>query len=168
MKRWISACATLVLAATTVLTGATLQALTYGHAAAQDGLATVKVNISGLKGTEGVALVTLYDSPESWLKVPKAIQVLRLKITGATMTVEFKGVKPGTYAVSVIHDANKNNEMDMRWLPWPKPKEGSAASNDPDAKAAAEAKPGPPKWEAAKFEVTAEGTTVKATMKYYD
>ena len=49
MKRWISACATLVLAATTVLTGATLQALTYGHAAAQDGLATVKVNISGLK-----------------------------------------------------------------------------------------------------------------------
>ena len=168
MKRWISACATLVLAATTVLTGATLQALTYGHAAAQDGLATVKVNISGLKGTEGVALVTLYDSPESWLKVPKAIQVLRLKITGATMTVEFKGVKPGTYAVSVIHDANKNNEMDMRWLPWPKPKEGSACSNDPESKAAPDAKPGPPKWEAAKFEVTAEGTTVKATMKYYD
>jgi uncharacterized protein (DUF2141 family) len=168
MKRWISASATLVLATATVLGSAALQAATYGHAAAQDGLATVKVNISGFKGSEGVALVTLYDSAASWLKVPKAIQVMRLKITGATMTVEFKGVKPGTYAVSVIHDANKNNEMDMRWLPWPKPKEGSAASNDADAKAAAEAKPGPPKWEAAKFEVTAAGTSVKATMKYYD
>jgi uncharacterized protein (DUF2141 family) len=126
MKRWISACATLVLAACMLLVSAT--------SGAQDGLATVKVNISGLKGTEGVALITLYDSAESWLKVPKAIQVLRMKITGAAMTVEFKGVKPGTYAVSVVHDANKNNEMDMRWLPWPKHKEGSAASNDPEAR----------------------------------
>ena len=47
MKRWISACATLVLATATVFTSATLQAVTYGHAAAQDGLATIKVNISG-------------------------------------------------------------------------------------------------------------------------
>ncbi|MDB4987056.1 MAG: hypothetical protein JWN04_2234, partial [Myxococcaceae bacterium] len=70
-----------------------------------------------------------------------------------------KDVKPGTYAVSVIHDENKNNELDMRWLPWPKPKEGVAVSNDPDNRA------GPPKWETAKFEVNAN-TTVKATLKY--
>ena len=36
---------------------------------------SVSVKIDGFKGTEGVALVTLYDSAESWLKVPKAVQV---------------------------------------------------------------------------------------------
>jgi len=94
--------------------------------------------------------------------VAKAVQVLRVKITGAAMTVEFKDVKPGTYAVSVIHDENKNNELDMRWLPWPKPKEGVGVSNDPDNKA------GPPKWEAAKFTLGAEGATIKATVKYIE
>lgn len=161
MKPGISAGATLVLAAGMLLVSHT--------SGAQNGRATITVHISGLKGAEGVALITLYDTAESWLKVPKAIQVLRMKITGATMTVEYKGVKPGTYAVSVIHDANSNNEMDMRWLPWPQPREGSAISNDPrDAVAAAGAMPGPPQWDGARFGVTAAGATVKATMKYFD
>ena len=121
---------------------------------------TVVVKIEGLKGTEGVALVALYDSAESWLKVPKAAQVVRAKITGSALTVELKGVKPGSYGVSVIHDENKNNELDMRWLPYPKPKEGSGASRDPDTKV------GPPKWDGAKFDVAAEGTTVQVTIKY--
>lgn len=129
-------------------------------AAAQGAPVTVTVKISGFKGTEGLALVTLYDSEQSWLKVPKAVQVVRAKITGAGMSVAFKDVKAGTYAVSVIHDENKNNELDMRWLPYPKPKEGVGVSNDPETKA------GPPKWEAAKFAVGGEAVTVKATLKY--
>lgn len=120
----------------------------------------VSVKIDGFKGSEGVALVTLYDSAESWLKVPKALQVVRLKISGSSLQVELKGVKPGTYAVSVIHDENKNNELDMRWLPYPKPKEGSGASGNPDTKV------GPPKWEAAKFDVGPAGTAVNVTVKY--
>jgi uncharacterized protein (DUF2141 family) len=124
--------------------------------------ATVTVKISGFKGVEGIALVTLYDSEQSWLKVPKAVQVVRAKIGGAALSVDFKDIKPGTYAVSVIHDENKNNELDMRWLPYPKPKEGVGVSNDPENKA------GPPKWEAAKFEVAAAPVTVKATVRYSD
>ncbi len=127
-------------------------------ASAQAGSVTVKVE--GLKGSEGVALVLLYDSAESWLKIPKAVQVVRAKISGASLVVELKGVKPGSYAVSVIHDENKNNELDMRWLPYPKPKEGVGASRDPETKV------GPPKWESAKFDVGAEGATVNVTVKY--
>jgi uncharacterized protein (DUF2141 family) len=123
--------------------------------------ATVSVKIDGLKGTEGVALVVLYDSAESWLKVPKAAQVARVKITGSSLSVELKGVKPGTYAISVIHDENKNDELDMRWLPYPKPKEGSGASGDPEGKSV-----GPPKWENAKFDLAAEGKTVVVIVKY--
>ena len=151
-KRWLSACVSALVLAVAFASGGS----------AQDGLATVKVTIAGFKGKEGVALIALYDSEQTWRTIPKAVQVLRMKITGANMTVEFKGVKPGSYAVAVVHDENKNNELDMRWLPYPKPKEGSAASNDPEAKS------GPPKWDGAKFAVTEAGTTIKATMKYFD
>jgi uncharacterized protein (DUF2141 family) len=152
MKRWISALMAALLAASSFV----------AIVRAQDGSATVTVQITGFKGTEGVALVTLYADPATWLNIPKALQVVKTKITGPNMTVEFKGVKPGTYAVQVVHDANKNNELDMRWLPWPKPKEGAGASNDPDSKA------GPPKFEQAKFDVAASGASVKATVKYVE
>ena len=151
MKRWYVALWA-VLLSVSALGGAT--------ARAQAQLVTVSVKITGFKGTDGLALVTLYDSEQAWLKVPKALQVVRAKITGDAMTVEFKEVKAGTYAVSVIHDENKNNELDMRWLPYPKPKEGTAVSNDPEQKA------GPPKWEAAKFTVGGAPTSVKATLRY--
>jgi uncharacterized protein (DUF2141 family) len=108
-----------------------------------------------------VALVVLYDGAESWLKVPKAVQVVHAKITGSTLSVELKGIKPGSYAVSVIHDENKNNELDMRWLPYPKPKEGSGASGDVES-----SRVGPPKWENAKFDVAAEGKTISISLKY--
>lgn len=137
-----------------------LTALPLANVQAQDAAGTVTVKITGFKGSEGVALVTLYDSEQTWLKIPKAVQVVRAKIVGSALTIDFKNVKPGTYAVSVIHDENKNNELDMRWLPWPKPKEGVGVSNDPETKA------GPPKWEGAKFEQPAGGTTVKVTVKY--
>ena len=129
--------------------------------AAEASLVTVIVKVAGFKGIEGQALITLYDSEQNWLKVPKAVQVVRAKITAPALTIELKGVKPGVYAVSVIHDANSNNKLDMRWLPWPKPLEGVAVSNDPDNKA------GPPKWETAKFAVS-ENTLVKATLKYVE
>jgi uncharacterized protein (DUF2141 family) len=153
MMRWIRALMALAVA-TSMMASA--------PAAAQDGGATVTVKVTGFKGTDGVAVITLYDSEDTWLKIPKAVQVLRQQIKGADMTVTFKGVRPGTYAVSVLHDENKNNEMDMRWFPFPKPKEGAAASNDPPAKM------GPPKWEGSKFTVDDKGSTVKATMKYFD
>ncbi len=152
MKRWISALMAALFAASSLV----------AVVRAQDGLATVTVQITGFKGTEGVALVTLYSDPATWLNIPKALQVVKTKITGPNITVEFKGVKPGTYAVQVVHDANKNNELDMRWLPWPKPKEGAGASNDPDSKA------GPPKFEQAKFDVAAPAANVKATVKYVE
>lgn len=158
MKRWYLALWAL-LGVGTLLSGGPLHV---SHVEAQEPLVTVTVKISGFKGTEGLALITLYDSEQSWLKVPKAVQVVRAKITGAAMSIDFKDVKPGTYAISVIHDENKNNELDMRWLPWPKPKEGVGVSNDPENKA------GPPKWEAAKFTVGPEGATLKATVKYVE
>lgn len=150
MKRWGVALTAVMLC---------LGALGAVHAQA---LSTVTVKIAGFRGVEGLALVTLYDSEQNWLKMPQAVQVVRAQLKGPDLSIEFKDVKPGTYAVSVIHDENKNNKLDMRWLPWPKPKEGVGVSNDPDNKA------GAPKWNAAKFEVPAAPLTIKVTVKYVE
>jgi uncharacterized protein (DUF2141 family) len=150
MKRWAVA-----LTAVMVCLGA------LGAVRAQ-ALSTVTVKIAGFRGVEGLALVTLYDSEQNWLKMPQAVQVVRAQLKGPDLSIEFKDVKPGTYAVSVIHDENKNNKLDMRWLPWPKPKEGVGVSNDPDNKV------GAPKWNAAKFEVPAAPLTIKVTVKYVE
>jgi len=152
MTRWIRAFVAMAFA---------VSMLSSASGQAQDTLATITVKIVGIKGKDGVALIALYDSSDTWLKIPKAVQVVKTAITGDTMTVTFKGVRAGTYGVSVVHDENKNGEMDMRWFPYPKPKEGAGASNDPVAKI------GPPKWDGAKFTVAAD-MTVKATMKYFD
>ncbi|HEX5657712.1 MAG TPA: DUF2141 domain-containing protein, partial [Polyangiales bacterium] len=95
-------------------------------------------------------------------KMPKAVQVVRAQLQGPELKLEFKDVKPGTYAVQVVHDENKNNKLDMRWLPYPKPIEGVGVSNDPDNKA------GAPKWEAAKFDVGAAPLSIKITVHYVE
>jgi uncharacterized protein (DUF2141 family) len=149
MKRWLWAW----------VVASSLAAAAGGLAEAQ-AAATISVKINGLSGTDGQALVVLYDNAETWLNTAKAVQVLRAKISGAELSVDLRGVKPGTYAVAVVHDANANDKLDMRWLPYPKPKEGSGYSND------AESKAGPPKWEAAKFEVGAASTVLNIAIKY--
>lgn len=122
------------------------------------GPVTLSVNIKGLKGTEGQAIVTLHKREASWMKVPKAEQVVKKKISGKALKVDFRGLEPGVYAVLVIHDTDKNNELTMRWLPFPKPKEGVAASNDPKFKRA-------PEWKDAKIEVT-QDQTIDVTVRY--
>ncbi|HEY6881220.1 MAG TPA: DUF2141 domain-containing protein [Polyangiales bacterium] len=150
MRRWLLALTALVLSFG-------------GHVAdAQQPLTTVTVKITGFRGVEGLALITLYDSEQSWLKMPKAIQVVRAQLAGPELSVDFKDVKPGTYAVQVIHDENKNNKLDMRWLPWPKPLEGVGVSNDPDNKA------GAPKWDDAKFDVGSAPLAIKVTVRYVE
>lgn len=121
---------------------------------------TITVQVEGFQNKEGVALIALYASEASWLDIPKAAQLVRAKITGKTVTVTFKDVKPGTYAVAAVHDENKNNKLDMRWLPYPKPKEGAGASQGATGKA------GPPKWEDAKFNVAAKPVSVSITLSY--
>jgi len=49
----------------------------------------------------------------------------------ATLTVTFEDLPPGTYGVAALHDEDGDDELTMRWLPYPKPKEGVGASRNP-------------------------------------
>ncbi len=115
------------------------------------------VDITGLSGTEGHLLVSVFDSSGTWLKT--AAHAERLPLSGPNMTVMFRGLPVGEYAVGVIHDRNDNRELDMAWLPLPHPAEPTGASNDPRPLL------GPPSWSDARFSLT---TTHQLTIVMQD
>jgi uncharacterized protein (DUF2141 family) len=126
-----------------------------------DPAASLTVEVEGIEGTAGRLVVALYTGKSSWLEIDEAFRVARKKITGSELTVSFEDLPPGTYAVSVLHDEDGDDEMDMRWLPFPRPDEGAGASRNPRPKA------GPPSWKSAAFQLPDAGKTVTVRMYYF-
>lgn len=120
---------------------------------------TLTVVAQGFVGTSGTALFALYDTDQAWLDLDQAAFVVRAPIDGPTVQAALVGVPRGTWGVSVIHDANRNDTLDMRWLPWPKPTEGAGTSNDPTSLL------GPPSFDAAAIQITGD-QAVRLTLQY--
>jgi len=78
-------------------------------------------------------------------------------ITSTTATVEFTGLAPGSYAVKSFHDLDGNMEMGTN--PFGMPTEPFAFSNN------APVQGGPPRWEAARFEIAPGPNTIRITIK---
>jgi uncharacterized protein (DUF2141 family) len=84
------------------------------------------VTIDKIKGDKGSIRIGIFDSEDGFLKKPVDGKVV--KVDGAHVTVVFDKLKPGTYAVSAIHDENDNAELDTKALGIPK--EGVGFSNN--------------------------------------
>jgi uncharacterized protein (DUF2141 family) len=86
----------------------------------------LQVTVTNIQGHKGNIIVGIFDSDESFLKKP--IDGRMMKASGDSITVVFENLKPGKYAVSVLHDANKNKDLDQNKLGIPK--EGFGFSNN--------------------------------------
>tara|TARA_B100000767_G_C19754865_1_gene532491 strand:+ start:1940 stop:2362 length:423 start_codon:yes stop_codon:yes gene_type:complete len=102
---------------------------------------TLTVKISGLKSNKGTIIIGLYNNKLGFLKNEYKGDVVEIKEKRATII--FKNIDAGEYAVSFIHDENKNNKMDTNFFGIPK--EDYGCSNN------AKSFMGPPKYEDAKF-----------------
>ena len=111
------------------------------------------VNMTNFSSDEGKVFVGLYDSEANFLKV-RASGLIE-KIENNTCSVTLKDVPNGIYAISIYHDENDNDKLDMNFMGIPK--EDTGCSNN------APARFGPPKWEDAKFEVKNE--TINQNIK---
>jgi len=78
----------------------------------------------------GNLIVALYADEDSWLELEQAFRVRTHPADAETVHVSFDAIPPGEYALQVIHDKNENGKFDMRWFPYPRPKEGAGVSND--------------------------------------
>lgn len=86
----------------------------------------LQVTVTNIKGSKGDIIVGIFDSDENFLKKP--LDGRLAKANGDSITVVFENLKPGKYAVSVLHDANKNKDLDKNKLGIPK--EGFGFSNN--------------------------------------
>jgi uncharacterized protein (DUF2141 family) len=105
---------------------------------------TLQVTVTNIKGHKGHIIVGIFDSDENFLKEPLYGRTAEPK--GDSVTVVFKDLKPGKYAVSVLHDANKNKDLDKNKLGIPK--EGFGFSNNVTGAL------GPPSFERAIIDLT--------------
>jgi uncharacterized protein (DUF2141 family) len=118
----------------------------------------LQVTVTNIKGVNGNIIVGIFDSDEKFLKEP--LEGRMAKASGDSITVVFENLKPGKYAVSVLHDANKNKDLDKNKLGIPK--EGFGFSNNVIGAM------GPPSFQRAIIDLTPEmkDLDIGIKMKY--
>ena len=121
----------------------------------------IEVIVEGIRTKEkGVLLVSLFKGQDGWLKTDSAVAVRTLPVTHDTIMTAFEQMPYDTsYAIQVIHDKNENGKFDMRWFPYPKPKEGAGVSNN-------NLRRGPPEYEKARFTLTESTRTLRIRLQY--
>ena len=112
---------------------------------AQEEKFQITVFIHGLDSNEGQVLIALHNKKAQFLKTDFKNAIT--KITNKKVTYTFKEIPKGEYAVAVFYDKNSNEKMDVNFLGIPK--EAYGCSNN------AKGFMGPPKYEDAKFLLTA-------------
>ncbi|MBK5277814.1 MAG: DUF2141 domain-containing protein, partial [Bacteroidia bacterium] len=113
------------------------------------------VVIKNVKEATGRIAVALFDNEKDFTN--KSLQGKTTVSKIGEVEVTFENVAPGDYAISVMHDANENDELDSNAFGIPK--EGFGFSND------AMGMFGPPSFEKAKFSFVGE-MKVSIALKY--
>lgn len=103
---------------------------------------TMTVVVKNVKEDVGTVRLAVYNSDDQFMK--KEIAATEVKAVNGQAVAVFKNLGTGTYAISVMHDANDNKELDSNMFGVPK--EGFGFSND------AMGMFGPPDFKKASFE----------------
>lgn len=82
----------------------------------------INVKIQNIENNTGVIACAIFETgqgfPDKFLKF--ATKIMITQIRGKDASFEFSDIKPGKYAIAVIHDENHNGELDTNWLGVPK------------------------------------------------
>ena len=90
---------------------------------------TLTVKVEGILSKKGNMQISVFSSEDTWLETPAKQLVLDLaEVEGNEFTIS--DIAKGEYGVAVLHDENKNGELDMGMMG---PEEGYGFSNNPDS-----------------------------------
>ncbi len=121
--------------------------------------ATLIVKVGEFRNENGQVSVVLYNKADAFPKdSEKAFKIVRSPIKGKQVDVVFDKVPYGVYAFVVLHDENKNKQMD--YSSFGLPQEGYAFSNN------ATGTLGPPSYDKAKFEIKTPEVKQEITLNY--
>jgi uncharacterized protein (DUF2141 family) len=111
-----------------------------------------------LRSVKGNVLICLTAKPKAFPDCSKDAGAKKLIVAASSAhMVEFVGITPGTYAISLIHDENSNGKLDTRVII---PREGFGFSRNPTITF------GPPSFAAASFGVVAGLNSQSVKFKY--
>ncbi|MXO55779.1 DUF2141 domain-containing protein [Pontixanthobacter gangjinensis] len=120
---------------------------------------SVKVTVNDLRNSNGVVRACMTTNPKQFPKCRGDVNAYSVVVSAqSSVTLTFKGVKPGRYAIALLHDENNNGKADRALMMMPT--EGYGFSRD------AKVSMGPPKFSAAAFDVTATDQTQTIRMRY--
>ena len=119
------------------------------------------VEISGLNEAQGQVCLNLFNSSMGFpSNRDEAVETLCLETAeGAPLVAMFENLNPGSYAVSVFHDANGDNEFNRNFVGMPA--EGFGFSRNPEART------GPPEFGDAVFLVAGTETRIEVQLSYF-
>jgi uncharacterized protein (DUF2141 family) len=120
----------------------------------------VTITVTDLRNTKGVVRACMAMREDIFPKCIKDPEAHRSVVpAGAKVEIRFAGVKPGSYAIALLHDENNNGKADRSLGMIPK--EGYGFSNDAPVRMA------PPKFRDAVFEHAdgKQGMTIR--MRYF-
>ena len=90
----------------------------------------IHVKILNIRNSTGTIACALFESsegfPTEYLHFATNMMVIKIRDTQARC--DFEDIKPGVYALAVIHDENMNGKLDVNWAGIPT--EGYGFSND--------------------------------------
>jgi uncharacterized protein (DUF2141 family) len=127
--------------------------------AGSEATVSLSVRLSEFRSAEGRVAVALFDTEGSFPDQKKALRGKTVRIDGTTAFVRFDGLKPGVYAVAVLHDENSNDKMDFNLVGMPL--EGFGFSND------AKVWLGPPSFDSAAFRLKERGGQIRIKVRYF-
>lgn len=131
---------------------AVLVLLAAGPAAAQDLTLRLSSRVEG-----GTFAVAVYRDAGSFRRGEGAIMTRTVPRTGPVVSLTFRGLAPGRYAVAAFHDTDGNGDLTL----WPigLPREAYGFSND------ARGRFGPPPFDEAAFDLPAAGAAEAFSLR---
>jgi len=117
------------------------------------------VQVDGVRNSEGLVRLALYDRAEDYPRKGKAIVTEDVPAESGSMTFIIPGLAAGSYAIALFHDEDGDNDFDQNFIGLPE--EGYGFSMG------AKAFLGAPRFAEAAFALGDEGTTTTVTLVYW-
>ncbi len=92
---------------------------------------TIELEITGFINTDGVVALAVFNNNDSFENENGAYIDSSLTITNSSMTIILNNINPGTYAISIFHDEDENENITFGGFLNLIPQEGFGFSNNP-------------------------------------
>lgn len=86
---------------------------------------TIDLHIHGAKSDNGVVRILVFDSEKGYPDNPDlAVKSFSIKVENLKSSIRIVDLKPGTYAITVIHDEDENGKLNTNPVGYPTEKYG--------------------------------------------